>query len=301
MPLGFAALETLSATHGESFFVLDGARFAQNFQALHKAFAEPYGPVKIGYSYKTNYTPQLCRIVDDLGGFAEVVSEMEYAHAKRLGVGGERIIFNGPVKAEWAFAEAALSGATLNLDSLRDVALLRAVAGDNPEAEIAVVVRVNFDIGGDVSRFGMDVDGPEFAETLAVIAAQPNLSLKGLHCHFPDRDLESFTRRAQGMVALTRQVFPDAPPEVLNIGGGYFSYMPESLRARFDVPPRYVCGLWGCRGRGPVQSLCRGAKADPISRARHGGGGRHAGFLHAYRLNQRGARPPLCHSGRLGL
>lgn len=237
MTLSHSELEGLSATHGDSFFVLNGPRFADNFQSLQKAFADPYGDVRIGYSYKTNYTPQLCRIVHQLDGYAEVVSDMEYAHAKRLGVPGERIIFNGPVKASWAFAEAALSGATLNLDSLRDVTMLRDVAAANPGTEIAVVVRTNFAIDDDISRFGMDVEGTDFRDTLALIDQTPNLSLKGLHCHFPNRDLDSFTRRAEGMMALVSQVFPDAPPKVLNIGGGYFSHMPEKLRAHFDVPP----------------------------------------------------------------
>lgn len=235
--LDYAELTELASKHGDSFFVLNGKHFATNFKALHKAFAEPYGPVKIGYSYKTNYTPQLCKIVNDLGGMAEVVSEMEYAHAKKLGVPGDRIIFNGPVKAEWAFAEAALAGATLNLDSQRDMSMLAALARDTPDAVINVVIRTNFAIGREISRFGMDVDGAEFREALGVITQLKNVHLKGLHCHFPDRDLDSFKRRAEGLVTLARQVFPDAPPEILNIGGGYFSNMPETLRARFNVPP----------------------------------------------------------------
>lgn len=235
--LDHGTLETLASLHGDSFFVLSGERFATNFKALHNAFSEPYGPVRIGYSYKTNYTPQLCRIVHDLGGMAEVVSEMEYAHAKRLSVPGNRIIFNGPVKANWAFAEAAVTGAMINLDSLRDVGMLASVARDNPDTVVNAVIRANFSISNDISRFGMDVDGAEFRETLNVIAGLHNVDLKGLHCHFPDRDLESFKRRAECMVALARQVFPAGPPELLNIGGGFFSNMPDSLRVQFKVPP----------------------------------------------------------------
>lgn len=232
-------LVTLSQTYGASFFVLSGRRFASNFNALRSAFTEHYPNVNIGYSYKTNYTPQLCRIAHDLGGYAEVVSEMEYDLAKRLNIPGHRIIFNGPYKAEAAFKDAALTGATLNLDSHRDVEMLQAVADAHPDKRISVVLRCNFALhdGGDISRFGMDTAGPEFAKALEVINATPALYLKGLHCHFPDRDLDSFGIRAQKMVALLRHVFPDGPPEVLNIGGGYFSNMPDSLRAQFSAPP----------------------------------------------------------------
>jgi diaminopimelate decarboxylase len=237
--LDFDDLEQLSKEHGESFFVLDGTRFASNFDALHGAFSRHYPRVTIGYSYKTNYTPQLCRLVHARGGHAEVVSEMELDLAMRLGVPGERIIFNGPVKSRDAIERAALSGATINIDSHRDLGLLLAVARANPAHRVAVVLRCNFDLGGShaISRFGMDTDGEEFAGATNSIAATPSLDFKGLHCHFPDRDLESFGRRAEAMVALVQRVFPTKPPEVLNIGGGYFSHMPESLRARFDVPP----------------------------------------------------------------
>ena len=233
----WAALQDLSQTHGQSFFVLDADRFQENFQALRDAFRHHYPQVEIGYSYKTNYTPQLCRIVDALGGYAEVVSSMEFAQARRLGVAMDRIIFNGPYKGEDALREAALGGATINIDSMRDISALAALAGAHPGHPIAAVLRCNFALrDDDVSRFGFDVAGPDFQEALDVLQ-RAAIPLKGLHCHFPDRDLASFARRAHEMVRLVDRLFPDNLPEVLNIGGGYFSNMPESLRQSFDAPP----------------------------------------------------------------
>lgn len=263
--LNHAALNALSETHGASFFVLDGPRFAANFTALHAAFADHYPTVNIGYSYKTNYTPQLCRIAHSLGGYAEVVSEMEYNLAKRLNIPGPRIIFNGPYKARAAFEDAVLTGATLNLDSHRDIEMLSAVAAAHPNTDIAVVLRCNFELeeGGDISRFGMDPTSAEFSNALGVIAATFNLRLKGLHCHFPDRDLDSFGARAEKMVTLLRHVFPDAPPEVLNIGGGYFSNMPDSLRAQFAVPPATFSDYGALVGK-TLSKAFQGSKAPAL-------------------------------------
>ncbi len=258
-------LVTLSQTHGASFFVLSGRRFAANFTALHNAFVEHYPDVNIGYSYKTNYTPQLCRIADDLGGYAEVVSEMEYDLAKQLNIPGHRIIFNGPYKARAAFEDAALTGATLNLDSHRDVEMLQAVANAHPDKSFSVVLRCNFALhdNGVISRFGMDPNGPEFAVAQEVIAAAPALHLKGLHCHFPDRDLESFGIRAEKMVALLRTIFPDGPPDVLNIGGGYFSNMPDSLRAQFSAPPATFAD-YGARVGGILRKAFDGVRRPAL-------------------------------------
>lgn len=261
--LEWTALEKLADEHGASFYVLSGARFRANFKALRDAFSAHYPDVNIGYSYKTNYTPQLCRIVHELGGYAEVVSDMEYELARRLGIPGPRIIFNGPYKGETAFADAALAGAILNLDSLRDVSMLESIAVARPDRTFEVGLRCNFALhSGETSRFGMDVDGSDFRAALSVIADNPNLSLKGLHCHFPDRDLDSFGRRAEGMVRLVRQVFPDSPPDMLNIGGGFFSHMPESLRATFDTPPASFED-YGALVGGILSNAFRGARKMP--------------------------------------
>ena len=230
--MNYESLDSLASKYGNSFFVLDGDRFSKNYKSLHKAFSNYYSNVQIGYSYKTNYTPQLCDIVNKLGGYAEVVSEMEFFHAIRMGVPGDKIIFNGPVKSYRAFKEAALIGTTINLDSMNDINMLKRVSKENPRTSIGVVIRVNFSISSTVSRFGMDADGEELKEAINVIKNILNVNLKGLHCHFPDRDLKSFEHRALGMMNIIKRVFKDKSPEIINIGGGFFSHMPHSLQAK---------------------------------------------------------------------
>ena len=228
----------LAGEHGSSFFVLDVERLRTNYTTLRSAFMANYSKVEIGYSYKTNYTPQICRILQDAGAWAEVVSDMEYAAACRLGTPRDRIIFNGPYKADWAFRDAAIGGATINLDSQRDLDLLAVVASAAPEGvKIRVVIRTNFAIDENVSRFGFDVDGEDFTAAIDTVTNLPNVYLAGLHCHFPNRDLDSFRRRAEGMVALCKRIFPNQPPEIINIGGGYFSALPESLASTLTVQP----------------------------------------------------------------
>ena len=78
-------IRELQTTYGEAFYILDSAQFRKNFTELKDAFAKIYPNANIAYSYKTNYTPKLCKIVDALGGYAEVVSEMELEIARRIG------------------------------------------------------------------------------------------------------------------------------------------------------------------------------------------------------------------------
>jgi diaminopimelate decarboxylase len=228
--LSFDSYKALAHNHGPSFFVLDVIKLVKNYSALRRAFNAHYHRVEIGYSYKTNYMPQICRILQDAGAWAEVVSEMEYSAACRINTPRDRIIFNGPYKADWAFRDAALRGATLNLDSQRDLSLLSDVASIAPAGvSIRVLLRVNFPIDETVSRFGFDVEEPSFLHALDTVRSLPNVHLAGLHCHFPNRELCSFRCRAERLVELCQRFFPDHAPEVINIGGGYFSDLPISL------------------------------------------------------------------------
>ena len=77
--LTFEEYSRLSVSNGYSFFVLDPFRIRSNINRLRSAFLSHYHSVVVGYSYKTNYTPQICRILHEEGAWAEVVSEMEYS------------------------------------------------------------------------------------------------------------------------------------------------------------------------------------------------------------------------------
>lgn len=232
----WAELNELRGRFGDSFYILDDARFENNFLSLQDAFRGHYENTWIGYSYKTNYTPFLCSIVDRLGGYAEVVSEMEYELAERVGVAPCRIILNGPMKSETCIARALLQGSQVNLDSIRDLGLLMEIANENPERDIEVSLRCNFPLGSSfVSRFGFDVEGEAFQRALLSIEALPNVKLVGLHCHFPDRDLKSYKARVAKMLELSERIFRDHPPKYINVGGGYFSSMPEELKKTFSI------------------------------------------------------------------
>lgn len=235
--MDWSSAQRLAETYGDSFFVFDQSRFEANFRNLHAAFNSSYPNTRIAYSYKTNYTPDICRLVNELGGYAEVVSEMEYGLAKRLGVEDASIVYNGPYKSADSLRAALLGGSIVNIDSLRDFGIAASVA-NQAERPVKIAVRCNFPIDDELqSRFGLDVEGEEFRSVIAAVKESRNLRLAGLHCHFPNRDLPSFGVRARRMLDLSAGLFRE-PPEFLNIGGGFFSDMPESLKKvyKFQLP-----------------------------------------------------------------
>ena len=110
---------------GEAFYLLDSDQFRKNFLELRDAFRQYYPNSNIAYSYKTNYTPDFCKLVNELGGYAEVVSEMELEIARRIGVKPERTIWNGPIKNPQVLESFLLSGGTDNIDNLEELSIVK--------------------------------------------------------------------------------------------------------------------------------------------------------------------------------
>jgi len=158
MKITWDILEELCDIYGESFYLLDSQRFERNYDEFLKAFRDLYPKTFIAYSYKTNYTPKLCALIDSKGGYAEVVSEMEFDLAIKLGVLQQKIIFNGPYKNEETIKKCLLGGGIVNLDSFYEIDIVEKIAHDNPEINISIGIRCNFDVGDSMpSKFGFDV------------------------------------------------------------------------------------------------------------------------------------------------
>lgn len=233
MYLSPTAVEQLSEKYGDSFYLLDSAQFKGNYRELQQAFRDIYPNTHIAYSYKTNYTPALCKIVNQLSGYAEVVSAMELEVALRCGVHPSRIFFNGPVKHEAAVERLLTSGGIVNIDALEELDAIRRIAKRHPMVSLKLGLRCNFPVGDEFpSRFGLEAGSEGFAAAVQAVRALPNGVLAGFHCHFANRRLEMWPARVRGMLALVEAHFID-PPQFISLGGGLFGKMAESLKAQF--------------------------------------------------------------------
>ena len=234
-PLEWDVLDRLSESLGDAFYTLDSQRFVKNYDQFLHAFRSIYTRTAIGYSYKTNYIPRLLSIIKEKGGYAEVVSSMEYELAEKIGVDPKKIILNGPVKDKSTVAKCLAAGGTINLDAAYEVDLVKEIARELPGGRVAVGLRCNFDIDESLdSRFGFDVDSLSFMECIRSLRRSNNIDVVGLHCHFPNRDLPSYQQRIEQILAVADRVF-ERPPTYINVGGGYFGNMPSELKEHFHV------------------------------------------------------------------
>lgn len=230
-------IKQLQAEYGEAFYLLDSAQFRKNFAELKAAFNDIYPNWNIAYSYKTNYTPKLCKIVNELGGYAEVVSEMELEIAKRVGCKMDRVIWNGPIKNVPIMEQFLLDGGTINIDCIEELEQVKDIHNRHADKLIHVGIRCNYDVNdGVVSRFGFDIDGAEFMEAVKFATTTNNVKFINFQCHFAKRQIAYWPARAKGMVDLIDRL--GIIPERIDIGGGLFGKMADSLRAQFscDIP-----------------------------------------------------------------
>lgn len=233
-------IEQLEEKFGLPLYIFNSDQFIDNYNELLSEFKAVYPNYKISYSYKTNYTPRVCQIVKDLGGYAEVVSDMEYELAKKLGYENNKIIYNGPVKG-CKLEEHILNGGLLNIDNYEEAKRVRNIAIKNTSNKFEVGIRFNIDVGADfISRFGFDEKSEEFSKSLKLLEDTPNISIVGVHCHISRaRGLQAWEKRAKEMIRIADK-YIQGIPKYISLGSGMYGHMDDELKQQFQQPvPTY--------------------------------------------------------------
>lgn len=166
----------LAGRFGTPLYVFDGAHLA----AEAEAFAAAWGPdVTIAYSMKANPLLGITARLHRAGCWAEVASGFEYRSARRAGVPGAQIVFNGPYKTREEIARALADGATIVLDGVEQVRATATLAhAAAPGARLGL--RVTPPGREHSDRFGMR---PRTVPAVARTLHRAGLRLSGLHTH----------------------------------------------------------------------------------------------------------------------
>lgn len=239
MKLDWQRLDRLSRRFGDSFYLLDLEAFKTNWNEFLGSVRQIYPKSNFAYSYKTNYIPRLCRLVNEWAGYAEVVSHMEFDLARRIDVPPCNILYNGPYKRVPDIKAALISGAVLNLDAFYEIDIIRSLAAKHPGHSFRIGFRCNFDIGSpERSRFGFDAETGQLALAVSRIREIENCRIAGIQCHFltPRRSLADYSRIARTMIRIAARQFEGIPLDFIDIGGGFMSRMSGFLKKQFPFP-----------------------------------------------------------------
>lgn len=223
-------------TWGSPLYVFDEDSFIKNYKHFEKCFKNIYKKYTVSYSYKTNYSPYICRLVNALGGYAEVVSDMELTIARMVGNRDNQIVYNGPCKG-LLLNEFILHGGMVNVDNFEELNHILLLAKSNPFQEIRFGLRVNIDIGqGFISRFGIDEN--DLSKVFAAVSQVDNARIVGLHCHIGrSRGIDAWRNRAYKMLEIADAFF-ERPPVYISLGSGMYGEMNPYLSSQFgdDLP-----------------------------------------------------------------
>ena len=251
-------IKKLDKQYGSPFYILNEKAFRKNYNDIAEAFKSRYPKFILAYSYKTNYIPYLCKIIKDLGGFAEVVSGLEYDLALKVGQVPAKIIFNGPVKKYEDIALALKKKSIVNLDSQTEIEYVKQYASKNPKEQVKIGIRINISFSEKtgqshiqenfpIGRFGFDP--ADIPNVIRLLSAHKNIKINSLNGHSSsiDRSIICYEIITETLCDIAERFFPDSI-EYINIGGGIFGYIPPEMHWKgipsFDDYADAVCRIF---------------------------------------------------------
>ncbi|TVR75845.1 MAG: decarboxylase [Chitinophagaceae bacterium] len=233
----YDSIEKLESKYGNSFYVLNISSFENNVKDLLQAFRKYYSFTNIGYSYKTNYIPYLCKKADGLNAYAEIVSELELRIAQSINVNPQKIIYNGPEKSVESLEFCLINGSKVNVDNNYELGNIVKIANKHANRNFEIGIRFNIDLKDNFfSRFGYDVNSENFRNALNIINSTKNLNISGVHFHSgrPDRSIASYLNRLNNLIAIAKNELGSYDIKYINIGGGFYGRMDENMKSQFD-------------------------------------------------------------------
>lgn len=225
---GGVPLNRLAARVGSTpFYAYDRGAMASRVAALRAALP---AELRISYAMKANPMPALVQYMAGLVDGLDVASVGEMMVALDAGMDARRITFAGPGKTEAELHRAVAAGILLNVESFRELPILRAASKAlGLPARVAVRVNPDFDLkssgmkmGGGPKQFGVDAEA--VPELLAQIGAA-GLAFEGFHIYAGSQNLNAaaVVEAQLKSYELALRLAQHAPGPVLhlNLGGGF--------------------------------------------------------------------------------
>jgi diaminopimelate decarboxylase len=237
---GMSAVD-LAEKFGTPLYVVDEQRVRDNYRRFYKAFSERWPSVMVCYAYKANSNTAICKILHGEGAGAEVSSGNELQIANRIGVPGQRTVFNGNNKSAAELEMAISNDVLINVDSIQEL-----LAVDRISSELNRRARIGFRVNPDVeapthpyiatglreSKFGLDVESGQAIEAYSMASEMENVDVVGIHCHIGSQILETgpFEEEAEKLMNFVGELKSDFSTNIkfIDFGGGLgIPYRPE--------------------------------------------------------------------------
>ena len=219
------------------FYAYDRALLTRRVEELRAALP---AKLELHFAMKANPMPTLVAHMATLVDGIDVASAGELQVALDAGADPREISFAGPGKSELELRQALAAGILINLESFREVELLRTLCAETGyAARVAVRVNPDFELkssgmkmGGGPKQFGVDA---EQVPALLARIGEAGLGFEGFHLFAGSQNLkpEAIVEAQLKSFELALRLAKDAPApvKVLNLGGGFgIPYFPGEQR-----------------------------------------------------------------------
>ena len=214
------------------FFVMDRSALRQRVAELLQALP---AALRLHYAMKANPNPEVLRFMVGLVDGVDVASAGEMRRALDCGADPAHMSFAGPGKRDEELLAAVAAGVLVNVESARELPVLRRAAADmGRAARVALRLNPDFELkgsgmrmGGGAKPFGVDVDqAPALLHEMGrhTVGSSASLHFEGFHIYAGSQNLQAAALlEAQRLsLELAERLAPHAgqPVTHLNLGGG---------------------------------------------------------------------------------
>ena len=275
------SVSALAERFGTPLYVLSAGRLRANGRALQHSFASHWrgGEVELLPALKANFVLAVRQCLNTEGFGCDVFGRHELEAALRAGVPGERISVNGSAKDRELITAAIADGASITLDSERELDLaIEAAQGLERRARVRLRLRPDHERLVEPSDFfpGMTIrdaaqlykPGIEPSAALAIgrrALAHRAVELTGLMTHLGRHSAAPrvWSEMARGFgetVAALCRAFAPWRPQALDIGGGFPSANDPTSPTQAPAAPLSAYAEAVCTG---LEAALRESGVDP--------------------------------------
>src|SRR3990170_2999121 len=234
-------VQELCESLGTPIFLISEGLLRDRFRQFRNEFQKRYSNVAVAYSYKTNYLPSVCCILDKEGAWTEVVSLLELSIAEMIGVDPKRIIYNGPAKTNDGLLKAMELGVrVLNVDSISELKRVVSLVRDT-DLRVNVGFRLSYP-GRVPSRNKFGITAEQILDGCSIISKEKRMHYRGLHTHIGTETTQigKYEKAIELLTDLASSIYKryGFQTEIIDLGGGFAfkEVAPYSHRGRWSPP-----------------------------------------------------------------
>lgn len=246
------------------FMIFFANRVKNNINSFYRAFQSVFDNFQCFYSFKANFLPDICRIVQSEGVGAELIGLPELKLALKLQFPSEKIIVGGPYLPQELIEKCILENIKeIVVYNLNHVILIDSIAKKYNKVQ-DICLRVNTQKFG--SKLGIDLDVLELTLLKKIQDENKNVKITTILSHYSTQmnNFEQFKQNLRNVLEKIKILLKAGVRiENINLGGGFpeATIMPEHqlieiakgiklILSNFDIkfkniyfePGRYLVG-----------------------------------------------------------